>query len=295
MREAGEATRDTAAAMEHFWEITKKQADQQKLVNELYEDQRQTLQDNFDATEKVIGAQEAAGLIAATGKGQRERAFREENIKINEKEIEHLKRLTPEIEANVQATHEQAEAARVFAAERAKAAENARQQVAAADNAGRPLNWRELAAYRSAKTVVTQYDRDRLGIEEGVRYTAGLESTARGRAGDVYGRIGTLGRQNQQLRSRNITLGIGDAQVSSLGGPVDILRDASAGADAIQSGGRATRLQAIAMNKAAAMFNLQGVNSQQLISILGRLNDDLATFNRALKALEQRVNMNRNP
>lgn len=56
--------------------------------------------------------------------------------------------------------------------------------------------------------------------------------------------------------------------------------NAAGGADAITAGGKATAEQADAMNKIAAMFHLSG---QNVIAVLGKMNDSQAMFDAALK------------
>lgn len=77
------------------------------------------------------------------------------------------------------------------------------------------------------------------------------------------------------------------AILEGAGSAADLVANAAAGADAIRGGGRANAAQSAAMKKAVETLGLQKLNQEEILAILGRMNDSEKAFRNSLNVIKQ--------
>lgn len=192
----------------------------------------------------------------------------------------------------------------------AKAQQTIEQMSSIATPAGAFPYWNDRENYRTQREAY-QSEKEKLESLQFLRNKLRAREPLLARASTAFNSSETLLKEvstgRQQLawdrQDANFT-GINSEHAAAIAGArgpaADMVRGASAGADAILAGGKATPDQAEAINKAAAVLGLVGQSNQTILRILSRMNDTIASFNNSLNAFEQRletqirVNNNRN-
>jgi len=88
---------------------------------------------------------------------------------------------------------------------------------------------------------------------------------------------------------KNQTRWRADAIASGHGQAGELVAAAAAGAEAVQSGSKATRDQAMAIAQATQLLRLSGQSNETILKILSKLNDNQTNFEQSLRTLEHSV------